>query len=185
MSSDGVNKERRRFLIATTSAVGAVGVGFAAVPFIKSWEPSAKATSGWRTGRGQRFQTELRPDSQGAVARPDHRRAEAQRADAGQSDQGRGIASATRLPPSRSSRHTPLNESRAQLDPELLVVNMHCTHLGCVPQLIPEVGAQPFDANWQGGFYCPCHKSKFDLVRARLQRHAGADQSQNSALQLC
>ena len=43
MSSDGVNTGRRRFLVATTSAVGAVGVGFAAVPFIKTWFPSAKA----------------------------------------------------------------------------------------------------------------------------------------------
>jgi Rieske Fe-S protein len=43
MSADGVNKERRRFLIATTSVVGAVGAGLAAVPFIQSWQPSAKA----------------------------------------------------------------------------------------------------------------------------------------------
>jgi len=49
------------------------------------------------------------------------------------------------------------------VNPEFLVVNMHCTHLGCVPQLIPQVGPQPFDDNWNGGFYCPCHKSKFDL----------------------
>jgi ubiquinol-cytochrome c reductase iron-sulfur subunit len=43
MPTDGVNKKRRRFLVATTSVVGAVGAGFAAVPFIKSWMPSAKA----------------------------------------------------------------------------------------------------------------------------------------------
>ena len=43
MSSDDVNKGRRRFLVATTSVVGGVGIGFAAVPFIKSWMPSAKA----------------------------------------------------------------------------------------------------------------------------------------------
>ena len=53
-------------------------------------------------------------------------------------------------------------EARA-LNPEFLVVNMHCTHLGCIPQMIPQVGPQPFDENWNGGFYCPCHKSKFDL----------------------
>jgi ubiquinol-cytochrome c reductase iron-sulfur subunit len=41
---------------------------------------------------------------------------------------------------------------------------MHCTHLGCVPEYIPEVGAQPFEENWLGGFFCPCHKSKFDLA---------------------
>ena len=54
-------------------------------------------------------------------------------------------------------------EARA-LDPEILVVNMHCTHLGCIPQMVPEVGPQPFEENWKGGFYCPCHKSKFDLA---------------------
>ena len=43
MSSDDVNKGRRRFLVATTSVVGGIGVGFAAVPFIKSWMPSARA----------------------------------------------------------------------------------------------------------------------------------------------
>ena len=55
------------------------------------------------------------------------------------------------------------NEVRA-MRPEYLVVNMHCTHLGCVPQVIPEVGAQPFEENWKGGFFCPCHKSKFDMA---------------------
>ena len=54
-------------------------------------------------------------------------------------------------------------EGRA-LNDEYLVVNMHCTHLGCVPQVIPQVGPQPFDDDWKGGFYCPCHKSKFDMA---------------------
>ncbi|MFB3079406.1 MAG: ubiquinol-cytochrome c reductase iron-sulfur subunit N-terminal domain-containing protein, partial [Lysobacterales bacterium] len=45
MPTDGVNKRRRRFLVATTTVVGAVGAGFAAVPFIQSWQPSAKAQS--------------------------------------------------------------------------------------------------------------------------------------------
>jgi ubiquinol-cytochrome c reductase iron-sulfur subunit len=55
------------------------------------------------------------------------------------------------------------NDGRALRD-EFLVVNMHCTHLGCIPQMVPEVGPQPFEENWKGGFYCPCHKSKFDLA---------------------
>jgi ubiquinol-cytochrome c reductase iron-sulfur subunit len=54
------------------------------------------------------------------------------------------------------------NEARA-LRPEFLVVNMHCTHLGCVPQVVPEVGPEPWDEDWKGGFFCPCHKSKFDM----------------------
>ncbi|MFB3079241.1 MAG: Rieske 2Fe-2S domain-containing protein, partial [Lysobacterales bacterium] len=37
-------------------------------------------------------------------------------------------------------------------------------HLGCVPQMVPQVGPQPFQENWKGGFFCPCHKSKFDMA---------------------
>jgi ubiquinol-cytochrome c reductase iron-sulfur subunit len=55
------------------------------------------------------------------------------------------------------------NQSRA-LKPEYLVLIMICTHLGCIPELVSEVGPQPYDENWLGGFYCPCHKSKFDLA---------------------
>lgn len=161
MSDDGVNKERRRFLIATTSAVGAVGLGFVAVPFIKSWQPSARAR-----GLGAPVEVNLSKLKYGQILRVQWR--------------GQTIGVLKRDPQMLASLDTvtnrlsdpdsarseqpawAVNESRA-LNPELLVVNMHCTHLGCVPQVITEVGAQPFDDNWQGGFYCPCHKSKFDL----------------------
>ena len=68
-------------------------------------------------------------------------------------------------PQSLESEQPPFaqNEARAMRD-EFLVVNMHCTHLGCVPQLLPQVGPQPFEENWKGGFFCPCHKSKFDMA---------------------
>lgn len=162
MSSDGVNKERRRFLIATTSAVGAIGVGFAAVPFIKSWEPSAKARAVGapvevnvsKLGYGQILKVQWRGQTIGVLKRSEQMLANLSKVEESLSD------------PTSAKSEQPVyatNESRAQR-PELLVVNMHCTHLGCVPQLIPEVGAQPFDDNWQGGFYCPCHKSKFDLA---------------------
>ena len=162
MSSDGVNKERRRFLIATTSAVGAIGVGFAAVPFIKSWEPSAKARAVGapvevnvsKLNFGQILKVQWRGQTIGVLKRSEQMLANLTKVEESLSDP----ASAKSEQPAYAT-----NQSRAQR-PELLVVNMHCTHLGCVPQLIPEVGAQPFDANWQGGFYCPCHKSKFDLA---------------------
>jgi ubiquinol-cytochrome c reductase iron-sulfur subunit len=50
------------------------------------------------------------------------------------------------------------------LSEELLVIEGVCTHLGCSPKFIPELEPQPFDANWQGGFFCPCHGSRFDLA---------------------
>ena len=55
------------------------------------------------------------------------------------------------------------NEFRSR-DPSLLVLVGLCTHLGCVPLFRPELQAQPFDADWKGGFYCPCHNSRFDMA---------------------
>jgi ubiquinol-cytochrome c reductase iron-sulfur subunit len=161
MSADGVNKERRRFLIGTTAAVGAVGAGFLAVPFIKSWQPSARArglgapveVNLANLNYGQLLRVQWRGQTIGILKRDPKMLASLPRVNDRLSD-----------PESAKSEQPEfaLNEGRAK-NPEYLVVNMHCTHLGCIPQVITEVGAQPFDDNWQGGFYCPCHKSKFDL----------------------
>jgi len=161
MSTDGVNKERRRFLIATTSVVGAVGAGLAAIPFIQSWNPSARAQAVGapvevNLGKlevGQLLKVQWRGQTIGVLKRD-----EEMLGNLGLQD---GVL---RDPTSQSSDQPEFaaNEGRA-LNPEYLVVNMHCTHLGCVPQMIPQVGPQPFDSDWKGGFYCPCHKSKFDM----------------------
>jgi len=161
MSTDGVNKERRRFLIATTSVVGAVGAGLAAVPFIKSWNPSAKAQAVGapvevnvsKLEVGQLLKVQWRGQTIGILRRDAHMLATLD----DRADQLRDPDSSESEQPEWA-----VNEARA-MRPEYLVVNMHCTHLGCVPQLIPQVGPQPFDAHWEGGFYCPCHKSKFDI----------------------
>jgi ubiquinol-cytochrome c reductase iron-sulfur subunit len=162
MPSDGVNKKRRRFLVATTSAVGAVGAGFAAVPFISAWQPSARAKAVGAPVQvpldglqpGQILKVQWRGQTIGVLRRSEESLSLLPEVDAELRDPG-----------SEQSEQPGFaqNESRA-LREEYLVVNMHCTHLGCIPQLIPEVGAQPFDDNWKGGFYCPCHKSKFDMA---------------------
>ena len=162
MPSDGVNKKRRRFLVATTSVVGAVGAGFTAVPFIKSWKPSARAQAVGAPVQvpldglepGQILKVQWRGQTIGVLRRSEEILAMLPEVD-----------SDLRDPESADSEQPEYtqNETRA-LNPEYLVVNMHCTHLGCIPQLIPEVGSQPFEDNWKGGFYCPCHKSKFDMA---------------------
>jgi ubiquinol-cytochrome c reductase iron-sulfur subunit len=162
MSSDGVNKERRRFLIATTSVVGAVGTGLAAVPFIESWNPSAKAqavggpveVNVGKLEHGQLLKVQWRGQTIGILRRTPE-----------MLDDLNQVTPELRDPDSEESKQPEYaaNANRA-MRPEFLVVNMHCTHLGCVPQMIPEVGPQPFDENWKGGFYCPCHKSKFDVA---------------------
>ncbi len=161
MSSDEVNKGRRRFLVATTTVVGGIGVGIAAVPFIKSWMPSAKAQAVGapvevniaKLKEGQMLKVQWRGQTIGILRRSQDMIANLPKVDDKLVD-----------PESVDSKQPEYihGEPRA-LRPEFLVVNMHCTHLGCIPQIIPQVGPQPFDENWNGGFYCPCHKSKFDL----------------------
>jgi len=161
MSSDDVNKGRRRFLVATTSVVGGVGIGIAAVPFIKSWMPSAKAqaigvpveVNVTKLKEGQLLKVQWRGQTIGVLRRTQDMVDGLSKVDGSLSD------------PESLDAEQPeyIHGEQRALKPEFLVVNMHCTHLGCVPQMIPQVGPQPFDADWNGGFYCPCHKSKFDL----------------------
>ena len=161
MSSDDVNKGRRRFLVATTSVVGGVGIGIAAVPFIKSWMPSAKAqaigvpveVNIGKLKEGQLLKVQWRGQTIGILRRTQEMISDLSKVDGVLADP----ESIEAIQPDYVH-----GEQRA-LKPEYLIVNMHCTHLGCVPQMIPQVGPQPFDDNWNGGFYCPCHKSKFDL----------------------
>lgn len=161
MSTEGVNNGRRRFLIATTSAVGATGVCFASVPFIQSWMPSARAKAVGAPvtvnigalEAGQLLKVQWRGQTIGILRRSEETLALLPEVD----DQLRDPDSLESEQPAFAR-----NEMRASR-PEFLVVNMHCTHLGCVPQVLPEVRPEPFEENWKGGFFCPCHKSKFDM----------------------
>ena len=162
---DTVNTGRRRFLTGTTVVVGAVGVAAAAVPFIKSWNPSARALtagapvtvdiSGVQVG--QRLIVEWRGQPVWIVHR---------------SQQALDI-----LPTMDDKLSDPMSENTDQqpayvlesnpaarsLRPEMLVLVGICTHLGCSPEMVAEIGPTDFDANWQGGYFCPCHKSRFDM----------------------
>ncbi len=161
MSSDDVNKGRRRFLIATTSVVGGIGMGVAAVPFIQSWMPSERAQAVGapvevnigKLKEGQLLKVQWRGQTIGVLRRTPEMISNLSNVEA------------VLVDPESANADQPgyIHGEERALKPEYLIVNMHCTHLGCVPQMIPQVGPQPFDDNWNGGFYCPCHKSKFDL----------------------
>ncbi len=161
MPTDGVNNGRRRFLIASTSVVGATGVGIAAIPFLESWKPSARAQAIGAPVQvniegleeGQLLKVQWRGQTIGILRRSKQTL-----------DLLPALDDRLRDPTSLESEQPAfaLNEARS-LQAEYLVVNMHCTHLGCVPQVIPTVGPEPFDEDWKGGFFCPCHKSKFDM----------------------
>ena len=165
MANDEVHAGRRRFLTVTTAVVGAVGVGAAAVPFVTSWKPSARAQvagapvavdiSKIDNEPGMRMIVMWRGKPVWIFKRtPDQLKALP------------GLDNRLRDPKSDNPDQTPAfakNEARA-IKPEIAVIVGICTHLGCSPGYVPEMLPQPFDANWKGGFYCPCHQSRFDLA---------------------
>lgn len=154
---------RRRLLLASTSAVGAVGVAAAAWPFLASLRPSQRAlvigapveVYIGNLEPGQLIRVQWRGATMGILRRTEAMLAELD-----------ALAPRLRDPESGVADQQPeyARNLHRSIRPEYLVLNMHCTHLGCVPSLIPEVGPQPFDSNWRGGFFCGCHRSVFDLA---------------------
>jgi len=157
------DKSRRMLLLAGTGAVGAVGAGFAAWPFLASWQPSAKARVIGAPVEaffgdlqpGQLIKLVWRGQTIGILRRTPEMLDNLSKTEEDLVDPASEVAD--QQPPYTANQHRSIR-------PEILVLNMHCTHLGCVPELIPEVEPQPFEEDWQGGFFCPCHKSKFDLA---------------------
>lgn len=164
MTQDGVNQGRRRFLYIATGAVGAVGAVGVATPFVKAWYPSEKAKA-----IGAPVKLDISSLKSGEMVIAEWRgkpifvvRRTAEMVEALKSDD----LKARLADPASEVEQQPefaVNDTRS-LNEELLVVEGVCTHLGCSPKFVPEVEPQPYDANWQGGFFCPCHGSRFDLA---------------------
>ncbi len=165
MANEVVDHGRRRFLTATTAVVGGVGVVAAAVPFIKSWEPSARAKAAGapvtqslaKIEAGQMITVAWRSKPVFIVNRTPAQLATLPLVDAKLVDPKSDGSSADQQPKYAQ------NEARS-IKPEWLVLIGICTHLGCVPDFFPELKPQPFDPEWKGGFYCPCHKSRYDIA---------------------
>lgn len=162
MSNDGVNKGRRRLLIGATSAVGAVGAVGAAVPFVASWNPSAKAKS---AGAPVKVDvSKLEPGQQAVVkwrGKPVwivRRGPEALENLAKLSNLQDPNSDNTAQQPA----YIPKTSARAIREDISVLVGI-CTHLGCSPTYRPEVAPEDLGADWVGGYYCPCHGSRFDL----------------------
>jgi ubiquinol-cytochrome c reductase iron-sulfur subunit len=161
--TESIDKGRRQLLTAATTLTGAVGAAFAAVPFLASWKPSARAKA-----LGAPVEIDISKLEPGAMLKIEWR--------------GKPVLVVRRTPdmigrigtiddqladPESDSSRQPeyaKNPARA-IKPEYLVLLGVCTHLGCLPQNRsagphPDVG---LNADWPGGFFCPCHGSKFDL----------------------
>ncbi|HEX4911998.1 MAG TPA: ubiquinol-cytochrome c reductase iron-sulfur subunit [Permianibacter sp.] len=156
---DGVDLGRRRVLTWATAAVGAVGAGFVAVPFIKSWMPSAKAQAAGAPVEVPNINKLLEGEGMTVMWRGQPvmvvRRSQAS------IDSLAGLATELRDPNSEVVEQQPsyAQNGTRSIKPEYLVVINQCTHLGCSPTFKPQV-----EADWAGGFYCPCHGSKFDMA---------------------
>ena len=158
-----VNEGRRRFLTATTAVVGAVGAGFVAVPFIKSWNPSTRAKLAGAPitvdisalQEGQRLVEEWRGQPIWIVKRSKTILQALPTLD-----------SQLRDPESRNPDQQPsyIKGELRSIKPEISVLVGLCTHLGCSPEMKAEIRPEPFDPEWKGGYFCPCHKSRFDMA---------------------
>jgi ubiquinol-cytochrome c reductase iron-sulfur subunit len=160
-----VDHGRRRFLTATTAVVGAVGAGFVAVPFIKSWNPSERAKLAGAPvtvditalAEGQRLVDEWRGQPIWIVKRSKQVLDILPTLDPRLADP----KSTTDQQPEYVREANP--ELRS-LKREISVLVGLCTHLGCAPELKAEIRPEPFDPEWKGGYFCPCHKSRFDMA---------------------
>ena len=158
----GVDNEKRRFLTQAASVVGAVGASFVAVPFVSSMRPSAKAEA---LGAPVEVDIEKLEDGQRLVVlwrgKPVWILKRTQEALASLVE-----LDAELLDPRSEQSIQPVNsqnEARS-IRPEILVAIGVCTHLGCSPVFRPEVAPADLGPEWKGGFFCPCHGSKFDLA---------------------
>lgn len=163
-AEDQVDHSRRHFLLVATTVTGVAGAALTAVPFLASWKPSARAQA-----LGAPVDADVSKLELGAIMKVTWR--------------GKAIYIVRRTPEMLATLTTPEVTDRLRdpqskesqqpayaqntdrsLKPEFLVLIGVCTHLGCAPlnrfqPQDPELGA-----TWPGGFYCPCHGSKFDLA---------------------
>nr|WP_086938334.1 ubiquinol-cytochrome c reductase iron-sulfur subunit [Thaumasiovibrio occultus] len=161
MSNPPVNLGRRRFLTATTAVVGGAGAAAVAVPFIMSWNPSAKAKAAGapvevdisKLEEGQIIRAEWRGKPVWVVRRPSQL-----------VDSLVGLDGQLRDPDSSEPQQPEyVQNGYRSIRPEIFVAVGICTHLGCSPTYLPNSFAEQVEGV-PSGFFCPCHGSKFDMA---------------------
>jgi len=157
---DRINRNRRHFLTVATITTGVVGAGLAAFPFLASLKPSARAQA-----LGAPVEVAVGSLQPGEMVRVLWRGKLVfvlRRTAAMLERLGEGLDQ-LRDPDSAEAGQQPAYAANAtrSVRPEFLVVEGSCTHLGCAP--LEDFDLRPAE-NWHGGFFCPCHGSKFDLA---------------------
>ena len=160
-TSDSIDRTRRNLIVATSIAGGAASAG-AAVPFVVSMWPSERSRAAGapvevdisRMELGDLKVVEWRGKPVWIIRRTKE-----------MVDSLRAVAGRLTDPASRDSAQPDYakNEQRAR-KPEFMIMEGVCTHLGCSPQMKTAAAKAEMGADWIGGFYCPCHGSKFDYA---------------------
>jgi ubiquinol-cytochrome c reductase iron-sulfur subunit len=162
MKKGDVSQGRRRFLIGATSVVGGVGVVGAAVPFLGSWNPSAKAEAAGapvtvnisKIEPGQQITVEWRGQPVWIIRRTDEMNENIEKLNDRVKDPNSEVPQQPEY----------IDGILRSLKPEFAVLVGLCTHLGCVPSYRPEVAPADLGDEWLGGLFCPCHGSRYDMA---------------------
>jgi ubiquinol-cytochrome c reductase iron-sulfur subunit len=161
--SEDKGLSRRRFLGVATSITAAVGGVAAAYPFLASWQPSARARA-----LGAPVQVDLSKLEVGSMMRVIWRGKPISilRRSPEMLERLAGSKAELRDPDSEDIEQQPeyARNAHRSVKPEYLILVSNCTHLGCVPVNRFEVAPADLGPDWVGGFFCPCHGSKFDLA---------------------
>ena len=162
MSESQVDTSKRRFLVAATSAAGAVAAAGVATPFVLTFLPSERAKAAGapveidisKLEAGQKINVEWRGKPVWIVNRTKEQLGNLTKLD----DKLADPKSDAQMQPEYAK-----NAARA-IKPEIFIAVGICTHLGCSPTHRPDIGPADLGSDWLGGFFCPCHGSKFDLA---------------------
>ncbi|MCI0732959.1 MAG: ubiquinol-cytochrome c reductase iron-sulfur subunit [Methylococcaceae bacterium] len=162
MNDDAVDEGRRRVLTVATSVVGAIGAGFVAVPFLSAMEPSARTRAA-----GAPVEIDISKLEVGQLIRVGWRGRPVwvvRRSQESLDDLGT-LKDFLRDPDSEESiQPKDASNSMRSIKPEIFLAIGICTHLGCSPTFRPDIAPSDLGSDWKGGFFCPCHGSRFDLA---------------------
>ncbi len=161
MSNAPVNSGRRRFLTLSTAVVGGVGAVAVAVPFLKSWSPSAKAKAA-----GAPVEVDISKIEEGQLIRViwQGKPVWVVRRGAETLNKLTEIEALLRDPGSQEPQQPAyIKDNHRSIKPEIFVAVGLCTHLGCSPTYLPDGFGDQVEGV-EAGFFCPCHGSKFDMA---------------------
>ena len=162
MSDDGIDKDRRRFLTTTATAVGGVGAVATAVPFISTMTPSARARA-----IGAPIEVDISDIAPGERKIVKWQGKPVWILRRRQEDLDELVKPGDEIKDPESEEQQQPDYAKnlyRSISPEYLIVIGLCTHLGCSPTFVPKEVENDLGPEWKGGFFCPCHGSLFDLA---------------------